>query len=245
LAQVCGKKEVYKNGEIDLNLKQAKERLGVLIRINLRHNDLRQLDLAKHLNISTSAVSQIITGRVGPSLVHYKKIIEYLKCSNDDIVEMDDLFIQVRSGMTKVNSTGEKSVKLPIVCIDNLFKFCPAIEDLRTYISRNCKQEALLKDADDPIDYENVFKVFAAGNRFNPQFPGLLTLLVDIEAFPVTTDIILAKSYNNEKLVLKKFVLEDNNIHLLPFNGVVDKQETKVDNLEWMRKVLKITVSDL
>lgn len=233
-----------------MNLKQSKERLGVLIKINLLHNDLKQIDLAKHLQVSTSAVSQIITGKVSPNVIHFKKIVKCLRCSDDNIAEMNDLLIQIRLGVSKKNLSNnnfirKKSVKMPVVCIDSLLKFCPAIEDLRTYVNRNCKQEAFSKDVDDPINYESTFRVSASEDRLDSLFPGSLTLLVDVGAYPKTTDIVLAKSQNNDKLQLKRFVFDDNNIYLMPFNGVADKQGTKVDNIEWMRKVLKVTVNDL
>lgn len=232
-------------GGINLNLTQLQVELGKLIKLNLRQNGLRQLDLAEHLQLTTSAVSQIITGKISPRAIHFKRIVKYLRCSDEDISKMKDLLIQIRSGMDRTYLLKNNSVKMPVVSIDVLLTFCPALEDLKTFVNRNSKQKASSVKINDLIDYGDAFEIFASGYRFEPPFPGSINLVVDAESFPKTTDIVLVKSQNSDKLQLKRFVLEDSNIHLMPFNGTADKQELIVDNLEWMRKVLKVTVECL
>lgn len=228
-----------------MNLMQLKVELGKLIKLNLQQNGLRQLDLAEHLQLSTSAVSQMITGKVSPSTIHFKKMVKYLKCSDNNISEMVALLTQIRSGMSGVHLPKSNVIKMPVVSVDDLLKFCPALEDLKTFVNRNCKQENSSKGANDSIDYENTFEILASGDRFDPPFPGLLNLIVTVENFPEKNDTVLAKSPNNDKLQLKKIYFEDNNIYLMPFNGIPNKQDLKADNLEWVRKVLKVTVRDL
>ena len=55
-----------------------KLKLGKLIKSGLQAAGLRQLDLAQHLQVSTSAVSQMLNGKTAPAAVHLDKIFQLL-----------------------------------------------------------------------------------------------------------------------------------------------------------------------
>ncbi len=81
-----------------------KLKLGKLIKSGLQAAGLRQLDLAQHLQISTSAVSQMLNGKTAPAAVHLDKIFQLLNCSRNQVFIMRDLLARIRSGMHEFRS---------------------------------------------------------------------------------------------------------------------------------------------
>ncbi|MCP3966946.1 MAG: helix-turn-helix domain-containing protein [Lentisphaerae bacterium] len=81
-----------------------KIKLGKLIKSGLQAAGLRQLDLARHLNISTSAVSQMLNGKTAPDAAHLEKVFSLLNCSRNQIFIMRDLLAKIRSGVHELRS---------------------------------------------------------------------------------------------------------------------------------------------
>lgn len=296
--------------------------LGKLIKSGLRASGLRQLDLAQHLQISASAISQMLNGKTAPATVHLDEIFQLLNYNSNQTFIMRDLLARIRSGMYDLNSpvnefinnarkesnlslsklavlsqipigelrlletcstavpsneqvitlaealrfdaeniqqlidelpqqianygdVGKSSIQVPVLSLDDILKFNPVLEDIKTFVCRNCKQGFSKQSLNGPIDNDNVFVIVASGDSFEPPFPGSVRLIVAVENLPETNDTVIVKLKDSCKLLLKRFVIEDNNIYLMPFNGIADKQDSKPNNLEWVRKVLKVTVNSL
>ncbi|MDD5599294.1 MAG: hypothetical protein PHV82_15210, partial [Victivallaceae bacterium] len=63
--------------------------------------------------------------------------------------------------------------------------------------------------------------------------------------FPETNESVIVKSKNSDKLQRKRFVTEGNAVTLKPFIGAAGSQDSKSVNIEWVRKVLKVVMSNL
>lgn len=310
-----------------------KLKLGKLIKSGLQAAGLRQLDLAQHLQISTSAVSQMLNGKTAPAAAHLDKIFQLLNCSRNQVFIMRDLLARIRSGMHELrspvndfirNARKERSLsmaklaslskipvaelriletcstvvpsneqimalaeilefddndmqqllndlpayntgareevqeqlasygggnkyppQIPVVSIENMLKFNPALEDIKNFVWRNYDQVISSLPMDDSINNEDVFAIVDSGDNFTPVIPGTVSLVVALKNFPETNDIVIAKSKNSDKLQLKKFVTEGNGVTLKPFIGTAGGQDSKAVSIEWVRKVLKVVMSNL
>ena len=311
-----------------------KLKLGKLIKSGLQAAGLRQLDLAQHLQVSTSAVSQMLNGKTAPAAVHLDKIFQLLNCSRNQVFIMRDLLARIRSGMHELHSPVNEFIRgarkerglsmarlaslseipvaelrvletcstvvpsneqimtlaeilefedddiqqllnelpshgsdgfgenvqeqgasygsvsafpaqIPVISIENMLKFNPALEDIKNFVWRNYDKVVSAQSLDDSINSDDVFAIVDSGDNFNPSLPGSISLIVALKNFPETNDIVIAKSKNGDKLQLKRFVLEEDIVSLEPFlsSGVV--QETELNDIEWVRKVLKIVMSGL
>jgi transcriptional regulator with XRE-family HTH domain len=310
-----------------------KLKLGKLIKSGLQAAGLRQLDLAQHLQISTSAVSQMLNGKTAPAAAHLDKIFQLLNCSRNQVFIMRDLLARIRSGMHELrspvndfirNTRKERGLSLaklanlskipvaelriletcstvvpsneqimalaeilefddndmqqllndlpaynagdreevqeqlasygsvnkyppqiPVVSLENMLKFNPALEDIKNFVWRNYDQVISNLPMDDSVDNEDVFAIVDSGDNFNPPIPGMVNLVVALKNFPETNDIVIAKSKNSDKLQLKKFITEGDGVTLKPFIGTAGNQDSKPVNIEWVRKVLKVVMSNL
>ncbi|MDD5599226.1 MAG: helix-turn-helix transcriptional regulator, partial [Victivallaceae bacterium] len=282
-----------------------KLKLGKLIKSGLQAAGLRQLDLAQHLQISTSAVSQMLNGKTAPAAAHLDKIFQLLNCSRNQVFIMRDLLARIRSGMHELrspvneflrNARKERGLSLaklasqskipvaelriletcstvtpsneqimalaevlefndndmqqllndlpahtagvreevqeqfanygsinkyppqiPVVSIENMLKFNPALEDIKNFVWRNYDQVISNLPIDDSINNEDVFAIVDSGDNFSPPIPGTVSLVVALKNFPETNDIVIVKSKNSDKLQLKRFVTEGNAVTLKPF----------------------------
>ena len=88
-----------------------KLQLGRLIKNGLRAAGLKQLDLAQHLQISASAVSQMLNGKTAPAAVHFDKIFHLLNCRRNQVFIMCDLIARIRSGMYELRSPVNEFIK--------------------------------------------------------------------------------------------------------------------------------------
>ena len=316
-------------GPISLKLK-----LGKLIKSVLQADGLRQLDLAQHLQISTSAVSQMLNGKTAPTAVHLNKIFQLLNCHHNQIFVMRDLLARIRSGMhelhspinefirssrkahgismaklanlsgisvteiriletcsTVVPSSGQiinlakilnfeeddiqqllknsplydsdyhanniheqsadygsisnPSVQIPVVPIKNMLKFNPVLEDIKDFVCHNYDKVIFAQNLNDSIDYDNGFAIVVSGNKLSPPLPGSIRLIIAMENFPETNDIVIAKSKNNNKLQLKRFAFDKKNVSLKPFIKSNKHQKPKTESIEWVRKVLEVVINTL
>ena len=308
--------------------------LGKLIKSGLRAEGLRQLDLAQHLQISTSAVSQMLNGKTAPTAVHLNKIFQLLNCRHNQIFVMRDLLARIRSGMHELRSPvnefirssrkasglsmaklanlskipvaelriletystvvpssdqimdlakilnfeeddiqqllknlplydsdyhgnnihkqsagygsiSNSPVQIPVVPIKNMLKFNPVLEDIKDFVCHNYDKVISAQNLNDSIDYDNVFAIVASGDNFIPPLSGSVRLIIAVENLPETNNIVIVKSKNNNKLQLKRFVVEEDCVSLRPFIDSVEQHESKTNDIEWIRKVLKVIVSSL
>ena len=311
-----------------------KLKLGKLIKSGLQAAGLRQLDLAQHLQISTSAVSQMLNGKTAPAAVHLDKIFQLLNCSRNQVFIMRDLLARIRSGMHEFRSPVNEFIRnsrkdrglsmsklaeqsgipvaelrmletcstvvpsdeqlailakflefedndmqqliqdlhlhssapmggyiqeqsavygadnnlpaqIPVLSIEKMFKFNPVLEDIKNYVWRNYDKVISAHDLDDSINTDDVFAISDSGDNFTPPFPGAVSLLVAVKNFPETNDTVIAKTKNCDKLQLKRFVLDGKSVFLKPFIGSDEHNKLKTENIEWVRKVLKVVVSAL
>lgn len=311
-----------------------KLKLGKLIKSGLQAAGLRQLDLAQHLQISTSAISQMLNGKTAPAAVHLDKIFQLLNCSRNQIFIMRDLLARIRSGMHELRSPVNEFIKsarkgrrlslaklsslskipvaelriletcstvtpsneqimtlakvldfddadiqqllndlslynsdslsegvheqlasygtpntfpaqIPVLSTENMRKFNPALEDIKNFVWRNYDQVISAQSMDDTINNDDVFAITDSGNNFNPPLPGSVSLIVALKNFPETNDTVIAKSKNNDKLQLKAFVRDGECVSLNPFVGSSEQHKLEPGDIEWVRKVLKVIISNL
>jgi transcriptional regulator with XRE-family HTH domain len=310
-----------------------KLKLGKLIKSGLQAAGLRQLDLAQHLQVSTSAVSQMLNGKTAPAAVHLDKIFQLLNCSRNQVFIMRDLLARIRSGMHELRSPvnefirssrkecglsmaklaslskisvselrvletcstvapsneqvmalagvlkfkdediqqllnslprydsdsfsegvyeqggsygiGKVPVQIPVISIENMFKFNPALEDIKNFVWRNYDKVISAQNLDDSINRDDVFAIVDSGDNFSPPLPGSISLIVALKNFPETNDAVIVKIKKCDKLQLKRFVLDGEDVLLKPFIGSDEKHKAKIENIEWVRKVLKVVISAL
>jgi transcriptional regulator with XRE-family HTH domain len=309
-----------------------KLKLGKLIKSGLQAAGLRQLDLAQHLQISTSAVSQMLNGKTAPAAAHLNKVFQLLNCSRNQVFIMRDLLARIRSGMHELRSPVNDFIKssrkkhslslsklstlseipvaelrilencstvvpsneqitalaevlkfddvtiqqllndlpmygsestdkhvheqladygkdnapaqIPVVSTENMRKFNPALEDIKNFVWRNYDRVISAQGLDDSMENDNVFAIVDSGDNFNPPLPGSVNLIVALKNFPETTDTVIVKSQNNDKLQLRTFVRDDDSVSLTPFMDSAE-QDSDTSNIEWVRKVLKIVITNL
>ncbi len=311
-----------------------KLKLGKLIKSGLQAAGLRQLDLAQHLQVSTSAVSQMLNGKTAPAAVHLDKIFQLLNCSRNQVFIMRDLLARIRSGMHEFrspvnefirNSRKERSLsmsklaelsgisvaelriletcstvvpseeqlmtlakilefenddmrqllqdlhlqdstsmgeyvqeqggsygsnsnfpaQIPVLSIEKMFKFNPILEDIKNYVWRNYDKIISTQDLDASINSDDIFAIADSGDNFVPPLPGSVSLIVAVKNFPETDDTVIVKTRNCDKLQLKRFVLDGKSVFLKPFIGSDEHHKSKTENIEWVRKVLKVVISAL
>ncbi len=317
-----------------MNSVPLKLKLGKLIKSGLQAAGLRQLDLAQHLQISTSAVSQMLNGKTAPAAVHLDKIFQLLNCSRNQVFIMRDLLARIRSGMHELRSPVNEFIKsarkehnlslaklsslskipvaelriletcstvvpsneqimalanvldfddtdiqqlltdlplygsdslseeiqeqtasygsvskfstqIPVVSIENMLKFNPALEDIKNFVWRNYDHVLSAQTLDDSINSDDVFAIVDSGDNFNPPLPGSISLVVALKNFPETNDTVIVKSKKSDKLQLKTFVLEEGSVSLKPFIDSAGQDKSKPNDIEWVRKVLKVVISSL
>jgi transcriptional regulator with XRE-family HTH domain len=311
-----------------------KLKLGKLIKSGLQAAGLRQLDLAQHLQISTSAVSQMLNGKTAPAAVHLDKIFQLLNCSRNQVFIMRDLLARIRSGMHELRSpvnefirstrkerhlslaklsslskipvaelriietcstvvpseeqvkklaeilnfeeaeiknllsdlpmnvsasledevqeqfgaygsSSKPSAQIPVISTANMRKFNPALEDIKNFVWRNYDQVLSQQTIDELVAEEEIFAIVDSGDNFNPPFGGSVSLIVALKNFPETNDTVIVKSKDNDKLQLKIFVREGDRVSLSPFIGSTEREELDPGDIEWVRKVLKVVISNL
>jgi len=311
-----------------------KLKLGKLIKSGLQAAGLRQLDLAQHLQVSTSAVSQMLNGKTAPAAIHLDKIFQLLNCSRNQVFIMRDLLARIRSGMHELRSpvnefirsarkecslsmaklahlseipvaelriletcstvvpsneqimalakilefeddeiqqllndlplydsdflgknvqeqgasygsVSKLSTQIPVISIENMLKFNPALEDIKNFVWRNYDKVISAQTLDDSINSDDVFAIVDSGDNFNPPLPGSISLVVALKNFPETNDTVIVKSKKSDKLRLKRFVLEGACVSLKPFLGSAEQQNPEANDIEWVRKVLKVVISSL
>ena len=83
---------------------ELKLKLGALIRVYLKHSKLRQLDFARALNVSASAVSQMLSGRMVPSLAQLDIICQKLALDRNQTAELRDCLTRIRTGEAHISS---------------------------------------------------------------------------------------------------------------------------------------------
>lgn len=311
-----------------------KLKLGKLIKSGLQAAGLRQLDLAQHLQVSTSAVSQMLNGKTAPAAAHLDKIFQLLNCSRNQVFIMRDLLARIRSGMHEFHSPVNEFIRssrkerglsmsklaelseipvaelriletcstvipsdeqlivlakilefedddmqqllqdlqlqgstsmdgsvqeqggsygsvsnfpaqIPVVSIQKMFKFNPVLEDIKNYVWRNYDKVISAQDLDDSVNSDDVFAISDSGDCFDPPLPGSISLVIALKKFPETDDAVIVKTRNCDKLQLKRFVLDGESVFLKPFIGSDGYQKSKADDIEWVRKVLKVVISAL
>lgn len=83
---------------------ELKIKLGALIRAHLKQSKLRQLDFAHALNVSASAVSQMLSGRMVPSLPQLDVIAQKLALDRNQTAELRDCLARIRTGEATIRS---------------------------------------------------------------------------------------------------------------------------------------------
>jgi transcriptional regulator with XRE-family HTH domain len=61
---------------------------------HLKRNGKSQIDLAIHLNVTKSYISQVVAGKVDLSVLNMKKAAKFLNCKMDDLIDWDEDLIE-------------------------------------------------------------------------------------------------------------------------------------------------------
>ena len=75
-----------------------KKHFSTLLKGYVKRSQVRQLEIAKQLDISASAVSQMLSGRVVPNLKQLEEITLMLTLSRFECAELRDCLARIRSG---------------------------------------------------------------------------------------------------------------------------------------------------
>ena len=83
---------------------ELKKKLGALIRAHLKQSRLRQLDIAAALELSPSAISQMLSGRMVPSLAQLDMMCEKMALNRRQSAELRDCLARIRTGESDISS---------------------------------------------------------------------------------------------------------------------------------------------
>ena len=83
---------------LEMTDSSLKQRFLRLLREIMRRNKVRQKDLAKHLSVSASAMSQIMNGLLPPSQKRLDQMFELLKPELQEAEQLQDMLYWLRSG---------------------------------------------------------------------------------------------------------------------------------------------------
>lgn len=81
-----------------------RQELGVRLRGLLRRKRLRQAELAKALQMTPSAVSQILSGKIVPAQSVFDRITDFLALTCDETEQLQLILLGIRSSMSNVPS---------------------------------------------------------------------------------------------------------------------------------------------
>ena len=97
-------KLVSATGVVTLSISNLKQHFGKLLKEHIKNAQVRQLDLAEALDLSPSAVSQIISGRMSPNLKQLDIIMQLLALDRSACAELRDCLTRIRSGDEELRS---------------------------------------------------------------------------------------------------------------------------------------------
>ena len=89
-----------------------KKMFGERIRMYLVTNKIRQQELARRLSVSSSAVSQMLTGKIVPSMQQLDKICEVLSLECSQSLELRDWLTRIRIGIDNIKSPFNELLRL-------------------------------------------------------------------------------------------------------------------------------------
>jgi len=84
---------------------------GKLLKKYIKDSGLRQFDIAETLNLSPSAVSQMLSGRMTPNLKQLDAILERLSLDRASSAELRDCLSRIRSGDENLRSPLNEFIK--------------------------------------------------------------------------------------------------------------------------------------
>ncbi len=79
-------------------LQKERIELGEMIKAKMSNCRLRQIDLAKFLDVTPAAISQMLNGKLTPNLSQLSTLAEKMKCSREEYSEWQHLVAAVKSG---------------------------------------------------------------------------------------------------------------------------------------------------
>ena len=85
-------------------ISNLKEHFGCLLRGYIKAANIRQLDLAVALDLSPSAISQMLSGKMSPNLKQLDTIMEKLSLDRNACAELRDCLSRIRSGDENLRS---------------------------------------------------------------------------------------------------------------------------------------------
>ena len=88
-----------------------KQHFGSLLKKHLKEAHIRQCDIAKALELSPSAVSQMLSGRMTPNLKQLDIILERLSLDRASSAELRDCLSRIRSGDENLRSPLNEFIK--------------------------------------------------------------------------------------------------------------------------------------
>ena len=88
----------YSFAEIDTVLSDLKIHFGNMLKKHIKDSKVRQLDIAAALELSASAVSQMLSGRIVPSMKQLDTMTRLLQLDRNVCAELRDCLMRIRSG---------------------------------------------------------------------------------------------------------------------------------------------------
>lgn len=141
-------------------MEKLRKELGALIKEKLAGSELRQIDLARSLDVTPAAISQMLNGKITPNIVQLQKLSEKLQCSRSEFSRLQELMTNIKSGgrlppsylnyelrqarRERNLSIAELSRRTGIPANDiKLYENSPCFEPEREELSRICKELGL------------------------------------------------------------------------------------------------------
>ena len=243
--------------------KMKKKEFAQILKNFSKKRSIRQYELAIILNISQSAVSQILTGKTSPSPKVYKTLKRILAVDANEEVILNKLYAEIKTQIEDRNNeenfvdkivTNEKKLAEDIYSYD---KCCqPQDINKKDYFKEdggeqgNYTNDLLVKNI--TLLNVNKFKVIELQGHFEKDIANYPVLKLETSSYspyiPYGTFIFLAKNLKgtnfkkNEHLIVKFY--DDNNIFLkiLIFEEqnfylkdiISDEKIECTDSIEWM-----------
>ena len=216
----------------------------------------RQIDLARLLNVTPSAISQVKSGIIMLNATQISLILDYLQISQQDACRMytlifnarlnkeDDngykrkLFINVTKSNNKQKITiDSNSSNVPLITFKQAVSYEPALESIESFVDSCSDKTALFPGAQVGnfallVDQENVTLEFAPTT----------ILLVAGDEYPTQGDMVIAKLRTGE-LISKYYSRKNNIIHLESKNPdaekIVWRYQEDPGYVQWIHPVIE------
>ena len=92
------------NQEIRVSLSSLKQHFCDTLKKHIKASKVRKLELAEVLELSPSAVSQMLSGRINPNLKQFDAMCQLLSLDRKECADLRDCLLRIRSGDDELRS---------------------------------------------------------------------------------------------------------------------------------------------